>query len=95
MYKDIHVLDVETLTWVDDPRAVPPDYLVEVTNHQCQAIEAVPNYKLFCVTGKTGTMTYRCPRPCQRPALPCPTLPCMQRPPSAVPGLRMHCLACT
>ena len=59
MYKDIHVLNVETYTWLDDPRAVPPDYLCELTNHQCEAIESVPNYKLFSITGKTGTMTYR------------------------------------
>jgi len=59
MYKDIHVLDVDTLTWVDDPKAVPPEYLVEITNHQCSAIESVPHYKLFCIAGKTGTMSYR------------------------------------
>ena len=33
---------------------VPPAYTREISNHQLSAIESVPNFKMFCLTGKKG-----------------------------------------
>jgi len=54
MHNDMHHLELDTLTWVEEGNAIPPSYILEIANHQSSAIESVPNYKMFCLTGKKG-----------------------------------------
>ena len=54
MHGDTHHLDLQTMTWIEDGVGVPPAYTREISNHQLSAIESVPNFKMFCLTGKKG-----------------------------------------
>eukprot|EP00899_Mesostigma_viride_P003607 jgi/Mesvir1/13247/Mv18980-RA.1 len=57
-YKDVHVLDLETWTWDEEPGNMPPSYTVDICNQTAVCIESVPNWKLFSYGGKTGPMEY-------------------------------------
>ena len=58
MHSDVHHLDLETMSWLDEGKDQPKPYAMEVANHQLMAIESVPNYKMFCLTGKKGQNSY-------------------------------------
>jgi len=58
MHNDMHHLDLETMTWIEEGTSVPPAYSLEISNHQSSAIESVPNYKMFCLTGKKGLNSF-------------------------------------
>ena len=50
MNSDVHHLDLETMSWLDEGKDQPKPYAMEVAKHQLMAIESVPNYKMFCLT---------------------------------------------
>ena len=58
MHSDVHHLDLETMTWMEEGKDQPKPYATEIANHQLMAIESVPNYKVFCLTGKKGQNDY-------------------------------------
>ena len=58
MFNDTHFLDLDTMTWVEEGTSAPSPYTMEISNHQLSAIESVPKYKMFCLTGKKGQNEY-------------------------------------
>ena len=56
IFKAMHLFDLETLTWEND--VIMPDFSSDVCNNVSDAIESVPNYKLFTFGGKAGMMQY-------------------------------------
>jgi len=58
MKRDIHYMDVETMTWAEESGLSPQIYGFDLCNHYAGAIESVPNYKVFCIFGKTGLLEY-------------------------------------
>ena len=56
IFKAMHLFDLETLTWEND--VIMPAFSSDVCNNVSDAIESVPNYKLFTFGGKAGMMQY-------------------------------------
>jgi hypothetical protein len=46
MKRDIHYMDVETMTWAEESGLSPQIYGFDLCNHYAGAIESVPNYKV-------------------------------------------------
>jgi dynein heavy chain len=58
MHREVHYLDLNKLTWAEETGMSPQVFGYEVCSMYASAIESVPNYKMFCVFGKTGLMEY-------------------------------------
>jgi len=58
IFNEMCFLDLDTLTWEEDPAKMPQAFSHVLCNHMSEAIESVPNYKMFAIMGKKGMMDF-------------------------------------
>ncbi|KAI3429649.1 hypothetical protein D9Q98_005734 [Chlorella vulgaris] len=56
-FSDMHVLDLESMSWLQD-HGMPPLGGEMVCNHLCSGVESVPYHKIFAGFGKQGTLQH-------------------------------------